>query len=356
MKNIIIFTNSLLKGGAEKQAALLATLLQSQYNITFIIFHSDKINTELMNTLNEKKINVIALSGNKVFKIWRLFRAINKTSAFIIFNYLLFPNLVGGILGKLSRVKYTIGGIRSSFLEKNKIFLNRIAQNKINNYTIYNNYKGLDFTNIHGFNNKKAIVIPNCIHLNSSPIPMGRPSKSKISILSVGRFDYSKDYYTALQTIKLLNIDFSNITYTIVGWGDLDNKIKEWTKILSLEKIVKIVIDPPDLNRYYKDADIFFQTSIFEGLSNTIMEAMNFGLPVVGTDVGDNKRLIRNGENGFLTDVKNIYELKKHLGYLINNQKIRMKFGVNGYNKLSAYYSLDIYKKRYCDFIEGLSD
>lgn len=47
-------------------------------------------------------------------------------------------------------------------------------------------------------------------------------------------------------------------------------------------------------------ADIYLSTSLFEGTSNSIMEAMNADLPIVATNVGDNGLLVKNEINGFL--------------------------------------------------------
>ena len=353
MNNICIFVNTLLKGGSEKQAVLLAKLLKSDYKISFVIYYSEKIESELLEQLLKDKIEIIKLKGTKIQKIWKYYKFLKHRSPHITFNYLLFPNFLGGIIGKIAGIKYTIGGIRSSVLEKNKIFLNKLSQNYVNRYTIYNNYKGLEFTNKYGFNNKKALVIPNCIIINKDSIE--HKDKEIISILSVGRFDYSKDYFTALKTIKLLEQNKNHFNYTIIGWGEIANQIEKWIDELSLRNTVKMVINPPELTKYFIEADIFFQTSIFEGLSNTIMEAMNYSLPIITTDVGDNDKLVIHGKNGYLAKIKETTILANYAKELIQNHSLRTKFGEYGYNHLKKNYSNDIFKRKYIKFINSLN-
>jgi len=353
MINVCIFVNNLLKGGSEKQAVLLANLLKSHYKVSFVIYYSEKIESELLEQLNPDKIEIIKLNGTKIQKLWKYYSFLKYRSPHIIFNYLLFPSFFGGIIGKIAGIKYTIGGIRNAVLEKNKIFLNKLSQNYINKYTIYNNYKGLEFTNKYGFNNKKAIVIPNCIMINKDSVE--HTNKEIISILSVGRFNYSKDYFTALKTIKLLNQNKNNFNYTIIGWGQLANQIEKWIDELSLRNNVKIIINPPDLKKYFIKADIFFQTSIFEGLSNTIMEAMNYSLPIVTTKVGDNDKLIIHGKNGYLANVKDTHELSDYIQKLLSSYRLRTEFGKCSYALLKKNYSHEVFKRKYIEFINSLN-
>ena len=71
--------------------------------------------------------------------------------------------------------------------------------------------------------------------------------------------------------------------------------------LLDLEKEVTILINPPNIHDILKSCDIYLSTSLFEGLSNSIMEAMSTGLPVIATDVGDNRYLLRMDTTGILS-------------------------------------------------------
>ncbi len=351
MKNICIFTQSLSNGGAEKQAVQLANSLIDRYNISILIYYGNQVEVTLLCQISDVRIRVIRLKGCTLKKLHDIYSLFKKEKYYIVFCYLLLPNLLGGILGKLAGISFTIGGIRSSKLDRHKVLLNKIIQNNINYLTIYNNYSGVQQLSLSGFNQNKAFVIPNGHEAKNAPIV--RESREIKEILSVGRFHHSKDYKTALESIAAIQ-NKKSVRYTIIGYGEMLEAIREWIQKYDLVEIVKIVIKPPDLAYYYRKADIFLQTSIFEGLSNTVMEAMSFSLPVVTTNVGDNEKLVIDGVSGYLNKPCDFLGIAHSLEKLINDYPLRISMGREGYSLLYLNYSMPIFKKRYIDFIAML--
>ena len=87
--------------------------------------------------------------------------------------------------------------------------------------------------------------------------------------------------------------------------------------------------NPSNLDEYLSKSDIYLSTSLFEGLSNSIMEAMAYSLPIIATDVGDNNYLVQDGYNGFVTNVKDVDEIAKKLLSLVIDKEKRLKMGHN---------------------------
>jgi glycosyltransferase involved in cell wall biosynthesis len=352
MKNICIFTQTLTSGGAEKQAFLLAKVLKEKYNVYLLVYYEDQIEETYIKKIKDSNISLTVFEGNSINKSIRIFRFFKNHKIDIIFLYLLLPNLLGGIIGRFAGIRYTIGGIRSAVLEKNKILANKLAQNLINRYTIYNSYKALEFSEKHKFNNNNALVIPNALEILNPPIT--REKKDCSIILSVGRFHHTKDYLTALSAISNLRSITKDFKYIVIGWGELEYQIRDWIKDLNLESFVTVINNPPNLSDYYKEADIYLQTSVFEGMSNTILEAMSFSLPVVATNVGDNDRLVFQSQNGYLCGVQKFEEITNCLFKLVNNREERIDFGIRGYEIVTENYSIDKFYMNYNSFIEEL--
>lgn len=348
-KNICIFTQTLLPGGAERQAMLLELSLREIYTTTLLIYYKNKISEEHKKIIKENNISLYELSGNHFQKMAQLYKILKRKKIDILFSYLLLPSFLGGIVGKLAGVKFTFGGIRSSKLDKNKIWINKILQNYINNQTVYNNSSGYYNLSKRGFNPKRAVVIPNCFDVKNDPII--RNKKESVTILTVGRFHLSKDYKTAIEAIHYLYEEIVNIKFIIIGWGELENDIRNWIKLFGIEKITSVVINPKNLSEHYQKADIYMQSSIFEGLSNTIMEAMSYSLPIVTTDVGDNRELVAEGENGYICKVKDSLSIANGLKILVNNEKLRNHYGLQGYNILKSKYSIKKFTDNYMDLI-----
>lgn len=98
-----------------------------------------------------------------------------------------------------------------------------------------------------------------------------------------------------------------------------------------------------DMARLLAAADILLLTSETEGLSNSVMEAMHMGLPVVATDAGGTPELVSDGHNGFLTEVGNIADLVAKLLMLTADPDLRQKMGRAGKERIAAYNPAALY-------------
>lgn len=347
---VFIFSQTLLKGGAEKQAILLAISLKDLYDVTIIIFYPKKIDGHHLNILNENEINVLKLDGNFFIKVCKLLKAINGNT--IIFNYLFLPNVLGGIISKLKKHTLSIGGIRSARLKNGKRKVERFVHNRVNDFTIFNNQTGVNNSLIHGFKRDKIIYIPNVLF----PLPKFDQkdlSRNSFNILTVGRFEQVKNFPFALEVISKIISQGYQITYTIVGWGSLENKIRGIINNLGIDNYVKIVINPENLELYYKNADLYIQTSKFEGISNTILEAMSYGNPVIATDAGDNRFIIRNNVEGFIIEQKNIDDFISKIKFFLDDKKQLEIFGYRAYQRIKDEYSISRFKTSYINLIEN---
>ena len=353
--SIGIITQSLLKGGAEKQSVLLAQGLGKNYKVHFIVFYGEKTNTELLEHLkNISGIKINLLRGSFVKKLIYLFRILRENQIHIIINYLLLPNIVGGIVGKLAGVPISVGGIRNSRIEYKKLIFYKLCAKYINDYTIINSISGYRYFLKMGGGLQNTRVIYNSIGeavFNDKSIE----NSKIINILSVGRFETQKDYYTALRAIELLKESGFKFIYRIIGWGSEHNKVINDIKNLKLESYVRILIDPENISSYYYNADIFLQTSIFEGMSNAIMEAMLHKLPIVATDVGDNNILLNYEQQKFLCQPKDYTQLSKCLCELCSSFEVRKSLGLNNFKHVTENFSQKIFENKYDNFIKSIA-
>ena len=99
--------------------------------------------------------------------------------------------------------------------------------------------------------------------------------------------------------------------------------------------------------------DIYLSTSIQEGTSNSILEAMNAGLPIVATDVGDNAHMVQHERNGFIAPVKDVAALSMYVGRLIGSKELRIEFGVQSQKRIEEEYSLEQICNAYIELIRG---
>jgi glycosyltransferase involved in cell wall biosynthesis len=139
-------------------------------------------------------------------------------------------------------------------------------------------------------------------------------------ILFVGRLSPEKDIETLLYAFKKITEINKDAILIIVGTGVAEEQYKNLAKELNIADRVKFLgyIPNKDLPIYYNIADIYVITSIWEELSNTIMEAMACGVPVIATNVGGNPYLVKDGETGFLVPPRKPDVLAKKITYVLD--------------------------------------
>ncbi|MFH0865661.1 MAG: glycosyltransferase [Bacteroidota bacterium] len=358
--SIVIFTNTLLDGGAEKQAVLLAKALHPNHNIILIVFYGEKCQNKLLEIIRKENIHCIRLSGNKFTKAFKLYSIFRKHRILITFSYLATTNFYSSIIGKITGVRFRLGGLRSSGIKGKKLKVQRFLHNRFLTASISNSHSGKKAMINAGFKPEKIFVIPNCIELDdgNKRTRIVKDDPSEIKILSVARFVAPKDYDTALYALRILldkttgNI---HVKYVIVGYGELEQVIRSKINELSLNGHTEIILNPPDIRPYYLASDIYLSTSLFEGLSNSIMEAMSYSLPVVATDVGDNSYLVKDGISGFLCPVRSPERIAEKVLILIKDCNKRKLFGEESYANLINNYSFQTFQNSYEEFIARLS-
>lgn len=354
-RQILILVKNLTSGGAEKQSVQLARALSDIYDVHYVILNAKFQEPKYLKILrNEEKIRLVAFEGGIVGRLTHFYQYLVNNNIDLIFSYLTGANLFAVVIGKLAKVEHIFTGIRNAYLPPVKCYIDRLLCNKFVSGAILNCKSGEDYFVKRGFKPNKIRVIPNCFD-NIADYKEKRNINDKIKVITVGRFVQQKDYFTALEVICKITKEQPNIIYQIVGYGELEAKIRKRIVELNIESFVEIYINPLNIPDLLDNADIYLSTSLFEGTSNSIMEAINADLPIVATNVGDNYELVRNGLTGFLTRVGDIQEICAHLKSLIVDKNLRLEMGKRGKLYLQENYSIDMFRNRYLDLIEERS-
>ncbi len=172
---------------------------------------------------------------------------------------------------------------------------------------------------------------------NFKPQPANKTLKEKFFkenekiILSVKPLRKECDVETLIRSAPLILKEKPEARFLIVGDGEEKERLIKLAKSLGVLDKIKFVgwVLPEDLPDYYNIADIFVCTSLVEtGLAASTAEAMACGLAVVLSDSGDNKLIIKDGENGFIFPCKNSEILAQEIIALLKDEKLRQKFSL----------------------------
>lgn len=348
--NIAILIPTLKQGGAEKQATLLATILDKHHKVDLFLLYGDcDIAPQNNELLERSNVTLHRLQGGIISKFGQLKRVLKACNTDILFNYLTSCDVIGSIAGRCAGVKRVYGGIRNARLEWHKTIVERFVHNHIATGTIYNCYSGAEYFSSKGFKKSKNIVIPNGFQDIAEPII--RTDREIKHIVTTGRFVPQKDYKTMLRTISKLKDIRQDFVMDIIGYGADEENIRGWIEEFDISKYINIYIKPDNVQEIVKDADIYLSTSLFEGTSNSIMEALNWSLPIVTTDVGDNKYLVTDSVNGTLHNIGDANKMALSIAKLLSSVDLRNKYGNSGHKILSSKFSMEMFNKNYLQLI-----
>jgi len=202
--------------------------------------------------------------------------------------------------------------------------------------------------NVAGINERKVQAICNGVDtltFNSDNKDLVRAKHGygpkDLIIGTVGRLDPVKDQQLLIRAFARLEKKYNNLHLLIIGngpsWEDLTRLADE----LGLHEKVFFYGMRHDVPEVLKLLNIFVLPSIFEGISNTILEAMAVGIPMVVSRVGGNPELVVDGETGYLVPKQDIDALTVALERYIVNQDLMRSHGSAGRRRALDMFSLE---------------
>ncbi|MBQ6285182.1 MAG: glycosyltransferase [Bacilli bacterium] len=345
MKKIIFITNYFGNGGA---ATVMKTLIENlpinEYDISLISFLDDDnkynipVNTKYINLTNSMKLNTLQ-KIKAIFKLRKILRK-NKNTVVISFEYFINMRAI----------------IANCFLHNKLIVSERNDPSRIDNTKrILRNFL-YKFANVlvcqtddakNYFSKKiqkKTIVIPNPIR---TQLPSRYIGKRNNKIVTFCRVEKQKNLYMMLDAFKIFLKKFPQYSLEIYGDGSEKNGIIEYSKKIHISNKVFFKGFKKDLHNEIVDCAMFISTSDFEGISNSMLEAMAIGLPTICTDCpcGGAKMAIKNGVNGLLSPVGDCEQFAQKMIYLVSDEKLMDTLSKNSVKIKEEYSPSKIFKK-----------
>jgi sugar transferase (PEP-CTERM/EpsH1 system associated) len=155
----------------------------------------------------------------------------------------------------------------------------------------------------------------------------------------VGRLEPVKDHASLLQAFAAVQNDYKALLF-LVGDGPSRSAIEQQVNALGLESRVRLLGERKDVPLVLKGLDLFFLPSVGEGMSNSILEAMATGLPVVATRVGGNPELVQDDVTGILVEPSAPFALAAAMKRYLDDPELIARHGNAGRARVEAEFSL----------------
>lgn len=172
-------------------------------------------------------------------------------------------------------------------------------------------------------------------------------------VVFVGRLAEAKNIPLLIRAWKVVSALRPGACLVLVGDGPCRNMIEEAVRIEGLAS-VRIVGEQADTALWYQCADVFVLVSRHEGLSNSLLEALATGLPVVTTRVSGSEEILRDSEVGHLVQQNDEQGLAQAILGLLEDDERRRRLGQNGRAYAVENYSIDSVAKKTIALYERL--
>ena len=165
---------------------------------------------------------------------------------------------------------------------------------------------------------------------------------------SVGRLVAVKNYALLLQAFAALRRE--DAVLLLAGDGPERAALEQLAQGLGVASRVRLLGHRDDVPAVLAALDVFALSSRSEGMSNTLLEAMAAGLPIVATRVGGNAEIVRDGVDGLLVDDGDAPGLAHALGELAVHVGRRAAMGASGRDRVATEFSIEAMVDRYANY------
>lgn len=177
-------------------------------------------------------------------------------------------------------------------------------------------------------------------------------------VLQVARFHAVKDHETAIRAFHVALQAMAASTssqaaslplFLLAGDGEHKEEMETLVQTLGLTDNVRFLGVRNDVPNLMAATDLFILSSLSEGVSVTLLEAMGAGVPIAATDVGGNSEVVAAGESGLLSPRRDHESLGKNIATLLQDAELRKQMGAAGHERLLATFTEQAMHKRYAE-------
>jgi glycosyltransferase involved in cell wall biosynthesis len=164
-------------------------------------------------------------------------------------------------------------------------------------------------------------------------------------VVNVGRLQPQKNQALAIRSFAKVHAKHPHTVLEIVGEAELRGELERLVSELGLSDCVFLTGQTDNVKEKLNSADVFLQSSDFEGLPVSVLEAMACGLPIISTKAGGTVDIVTE-ENGILVDVRDEQGLVRAMMKLIEDKTLRLSMAKKS-REISLAYSIQICAKQY---------
>lgn len=338
-RKIIIITNTLSHGGAQRVAVRLANALSLKHDVILVPFVR-----EIVYPVSERVTVLVLGSKMVVSRFWGpLSRPVSQIKGLLFFSWFRLKEKPAATFSFLQRPDWVNGlawgGGKKVMSERNNPRMKEkgyyedacIRFRKADRVVFQSETVREMFPEDI---RKKGVVIPNPVE-----VPCRATAPSGHRIVSAGRLHPQKDFPLLIRAFKRFAADHPDHTLHIYGEGDDQAELETYINGLSLQEKVFLEGFRDDVHQAIRDAEMFVMSSDYEGMPNSLLEALMMGLPCISTAFEGAEEFL-DRDACLLTPVGDEAALAEAMAALADDPQRRGRLASRG-SEFAQKYSLD---------------
>lgn len=289
--------------------------------------------------------------------LWRLYRILKKSRPAILHTYMYHANLLGLLVGRMAGVSRIVWSLRCSEMDFKRyraltrwvVRLGAWLSPGVD-LLLSNSYAGIRHHQQMGYRNSSLRVISNGFDLEQfTPdkkvyVEFRRAlglNTRDILIGLIARWDPMKDHETFIRAASIVSEKFPNVYFILAG-SNIEKGNPELMRMIEENRLdgrVFLLGLVDDVRRVNMALDIACSSSLGEGFSNAIGEAMACGVPCVVTDVGDSAWLV--DKTGRVVPPRDSEGIATALLELVHNPELRNYLGNEARKRMQTHFNID---------------
>ena len=347
MPAVLLVTQDLERAGAQRQCAELALGLRARAGWTV-----DVATLEAKGPLGAE-LQAAGIPLHAFPRRWRWdlspvarIAALSRAGGHdIVHSFLFLPNFYVRLARLLHRPPAVISSLRSTGIEGIPRYVAEVLLAPLCDRIIANSDSGRAILRARGVSGRRIVVVRNGLDLTRFLALPGRRDSVAFESPTVGmvaRMEYERDHVGLVEAFRRVVDEHPRARLVLAGDGSFRPRIESRIRDLRLEGHVEMPGAVALPETVYGRLDLYVQAStIHEGTSNSIVEAMASGLPVVATDVGGNSEVVQDGRTGLVVAPDDAAALARAITALLKDPSRRHAMAAEGRARAAALYARD---------------
>lgn len=348
MLQVTLVLNCLRSGGAEKQLLWIAAEVASAGMACNIIELVAGERTERI----EAMVRIAAAKGVRIFRapagsgsihgLCRLWRHLADAPPDLLWSW--------GLRADFSCLLARIGRSHGKWLisircaTRRTGFLGKWPQVIIARYSdgvVSNTHAGFVTSGVYSLQSLRMWVLPNAVRteaMEAASLPDYMQGRLVLVMLGNIKIQH-KGYDLAAQLARTLRDAGIDFELRIAGRPDELDKLEEIFRQLDVQSVIKFYGEVSHPEEFLREGHLYLLLSRFEGMPNTLLEALSVGLPAIATEVGDLKALKERGAPYILIPIANIHAAARAVAMAVGDWPKTKLAGIRGREWIQENFS-----------------